>query len=327
MPWYKEEDIERAKQMTAIEYLKRYEPSRLKKGRNPRHEYELTDHDSFKINEVTSQWHWKSRDIGGNCALRFLTEVNGMSFQDAMQFLLGQDPSYIPPAVKEEEKERVPFVLPERAPSNERIGKYLRERGISREVFTYCQDLGILYESVPYHNAVFVGLDEAGRAKYAFLRGIYDQKGRSFKLEQAGSDKAYCFCVPPVGRCRRVAVYEAAIEALAHMTLEENRADKWRLSLGGIYAPKDPARPYDRKKPLALEHFLKVHPEVTEMEICTNNDQPGRAAAEALEGQYGKKYQVIRNLPWKEGADYGDLVKERWRNCCKEQRVVERRGR
>ena len=55
MPWYEKEDLEKARVMTAIEYLKRYEPQRLKPCRGLRHEYELTDHDSFKINEITSQ--------------------------------------------------------------------------------------------------------------------------------------------------------------------------------------------------------------------------------------------------------------------------------
>lgn len=78
-------------------------------------------------------------------------------------------------------------------------------------------------------------------------------------MEQSGSDKAYSFCVPPSGKCCRVAVYEAAIETLAHMTLEGNRTDKYRLSVGGIYAPKDGRRKRG-KPPLALEHFLENHP-------------------------------------------------------------------
>ena len=77
------------------------------------------------------------------------------------------------------------------------------------------------------------------------------------RMEQSGSDKAYSFCVPPSGKCCRVAVYEAAIETLAHMTLEGNRTDKYRLSVGGIYAPKDGRRKKEEKPPLALEHFLE----------------------------------------------------------------------
>ena len=70
MPWIPEEEIKRAREITAIEYLKKYQPNRLKKS-SARNEWELIDHDSFKINELTSQWHWKSRDIGGNQCLKF----------------------------------------------------------------------------------------------------------------------------------------------------------------------------------------------------------------------------------------------------------------
>ena len=61
MPWIPEEEIKRAREITAIEYLKKYQPNRLKKS-SARNEWELTDHDSFKINELTSQWHFKFPD-------------------------------------------------------------------------------------------------------------------------------------------------------------------------------------------------------------------------------------------------------------------------
>ena len=35
-----------------------------------------------------------------------------------------------------------------------------------------------------------------------------------------GSDKRFCFLLPPKGKTNRVAVYEAAIEPMAHLTLE-----------------------------------------------------------------------------------------------------------
>ena len=46
MPWIPEEEIKRAREITAIEYLKKYQPNRLKKS-SARNEWELTDHDSF----------------------------------------------------------------------------------------------------------------------------------------------------------------------------------------------------------------------------------------------------------------------------------------
>lgn len=322
MPWVSEEDIMAARAMTAIEYLRKYQSYRLKKS-SARNEWELTDHDSFKINAITSAWHWKSRGIGGYNALRFLTEVDGMGFVEAVQFLSGQNPSYIPP--EPTEKKPVPFELPKRYPDCERIRQYLLGRGISRETITYCIQKEILYESAPYHNAVFVGMDEKQKPKYAFLRGIYDRSDKPFRIEQRGSDKTCSFCIPPIENSMRVAVYEAAIDSLAHMTLEQNRANKYRLSLGGISAPKKGEKRKEFKKPSALEKFLKQHPNMKEIEICTDNDFAGRWACEHLKKAYEGKYQIIENLPEIEGADYGDLAK--WKAEKERQKKVNERER
>lgn len=289
MPWVTEEEIQAAKNMTAYEYLRTHQAQRLQKTRT-RNEWQLTDHDSFKINELSSKWHWKSRDIGGVSALRFLIEVDGMKFTDAVKLLCEESPSFIP--TQSAKKEKPPFKLPERYCNCRRIRAYLNHRGISDEVITYCISHEILYERVPYHNAVFVGKDESGKARYAFLRGIYEKNGKGFKMEQTGSEKKYSFCIPPERETKRVVVYEACIDALAHMTLEE---------------------------------FLKNHSEIKEIEICTDNDFAGRWAKEQMKKHYEGTYQIICNLPEKEGADYADLAKEKKQtNKCRD-RPLERR--
>lgn len=309
MPWYGEEQLESVRSVTAMEYLQKYQSYRLKKS-SARNEWELTDHDSFKINGITSKWHWKSRDIGGISALNFLIHVDGLEFQEAVELLLQETPSLSYRPHQPEERLKKPFVLPEPFRNCGRVQRYLNSRGISSEVIHYCRRLGILYESTPYHNAVFVGIDESQKPRYAFLRGIYDKDSKAFRIEQAGSDKNFAFCVPPSGESNRVAVYEACIDALAHMTLEGGRADKYRLALGGISAPKEKqTRPGNHvKNPPALVHFLKSHPEIEEIEICTDNDFAGRWACEHIKSAYGNKYRIIENLPQIDGADYGDLA-------------------
>lgn len=160
-----------------------------------------------------------------------------------------------------------------------------------------------------------------GRQSMRFCVGFMTAGERILK-EQEGSDKQYSFCVPPLGKSSRVAVYEACIDALAHMTLEDGRTDKYRLSLGGIAAPKEGAERATKKmkRPDALEHFLKEHPEVTEIEICTDNDFAGRWACAQLKEQYGEKYTVVCNLPQMEGADYGDLAKQAGEKQKKQQK-------
>ena len=319
MAWVTEEEYQAAKQVRAYEYLQTYQPGRLKKTRT-RNEWQLQDHDSFKINEITSKWHWKSRGIGGMSALRFLMQVDGMGYTEAVKILCEQTPVYVSRA--EPAPRKKPFSMPFPNDSFYRVRRYLNQRGIRDEVLDYCVQLGILYESAPYNNAVFVGMDEQGEAKYAFLRGIYDSRGKSFRMEQEGSNKQYSFCVPPLGKSHRVAVYEACIDALAHMTLEDGRTDKYRLSLGGIAAPKEGAERATKKmkRPDALEYFLKEHPEVTEIELCTDNDFAGRWACAQLKEQYEEKYTVVCNLPQMEGADYGDLAKQAVEKQKKQQK-------
>ena len=325
MAWVTEEEYQAAKQVRAYEYLQTYQPGRLKKTRT-RNEWQLQDHDSFKINELTSKWHWKSRGIGGMSALRFLMQVDGMRYTEAVKILCEQTPVYVPRAEPAPRKKL--FSLPLPNDSFYRVRRYLNQRGIRDDVLDYCVQLGILYESAPYHNAVFVGKDESGKARYAFLRGIYEKNGKGFKMEQTGSEKKYSFCIPPERETKRVVVYEACIDALAHMTLEEGKRDKYRLSLGGIAAPKENTQIQSerfKKLPDALEEFLKNHPEIKEIEICTDNDFAGRWAKEQMKKHYEGTYQIICNLPEKEGADYADLAKEKKQtNKCRD-RPLERR--
>lgn len=92
---------------------------------------------------------------------------------------------------------------------------------------------------------------------------------------------------------------------MAEMTLAGSAADKYRLSLGGIYVPE---QTHTIKPPAALEEFLRRHPHVVRMELCLDNDPPGRMATAALAEHYGKRYAVAVRLPQLDGADYGDLA-------------------
>ena len=173
------------------------------------------------------------------------------------RLLCEESPTYIPVQHEAVERERPLFRLPNPAPNNDRVTRYLLGRGISPPTIRYCIERKILYESAEYHNCVFLGKDPQGVPKYAALRGIYDY-GKPFKREAPGSQKQYGFCIPPMQRGTTVAVFEAAIDAMAEMTLCGDAADKYRLSLGGVSS--------SGKEPLALQEFLRQHPEITTIE-------------------------------------------------------------
>ena len=322
MPGVTKEKVAAARRMTAIEFLRRYRANDLVKS-SARGEFELKSHDSFKINGESSLWHWKSRGIGGKSALDYLLHVEGCSFVEAVRLLCDEQPVFTPKNHANVERKRPPFEPPEKSPISTRVESYLRCRGISQAVIDHCLQAGILYESLPYHNCVFVGRDADGVPKYAALRGTYTY-GKQFKAEATGSDKRFGFCIEPTAESKTVAVFEAAIDAMAEMSLAGDAADKYRLSLGGIYAPEEGR---DIHPPAALEELLAQHPQVNRIEFCLDNDPPGRAAAAALARLYGERYQVAVRLPPIEGFDYGDLAqaaleyrtKSKVKNCTRKQ--------
>ena len=133
MPGVTEEQITAAKQMSAIEFLRRYRPGQLVKAES-RGEFQLKEHDSFKINETTSLWHWKSRDVGGKSALDYLIKVEGLKFVEAVQTLCGENPSYVPPVSQPEQPKE--FLLPPAAENNRRVFAYLLKRASGQESST-----------------------------------------------------------------------------------------------------------------------------------------------------------------------------------------------
>ena len=303
MPGVTKEQVAAARRMTAIEFLRRYRAADLVQS-SAHGEFELKSHDSFKINGESSLWHWKSRGIGGKSALDYLLHVEGCSFVEAVRLLCDEQPVFTPKNHANVERKRPPFEPPEKSPTSTRVESYLRCRGISQAVIGHCLQAGILYESLPYHNCVFLGRDADGVPRYAALRSTYTY-GKQFKAESTGSDKKFGFCIEPTEKSKTAAVFEAAIDAMAEMTLAGDTAEKYRLSLGGIYAPEEGR---DIHPPAALEELLAQHPQVNRIEFCLDNDPPGRAAAAALARLYGERYQVAVRLPPIEGFDYGDLA-------------------
>ena len=207
---------------------------------------------------------------------------------------------YIPVQHEAVERERPPFRLPNPAPNNDRVTRYLLGRGISLPTIRYCIERKSLYESAEYHNCVFLGKDAQGKPKYAALRGIYDY-GKPFKREAPGSQKQYGFCIPPMQPGTTVAVFEAAIDAMAEMTLCGDAADKYRLSLGGVSS--------SGKEPLALQEFLRQHPEITTIELRLDNDAKGRMASVGIRKIYADRYTVHDLPPDIENGDYADMAK------------------
>ena len=92
MPYLSKEQIAAAREMDLLTYLRRFEPEELVHVGGDT--YATRTHDSLKISN--GKWCWWSRGIGGTTALDYLTMVEGVSFLDAVQRILGELP-HVPP--------------------------------------------------------------------------------------------------------------------------------------------------------------------------------------------------------------------------------------
>ena len=153
-----DEQIERARSIDLVQFLQQYEPpGELKRiGQS----WTLKSHDSMRIS-ADGRWNWFSQNKGGGDAIGFLQAVHGMSFQDAVRTLAGEDFKTIPTTQAEHKAkppERAAFALPPKNNGNRRVFAYLhRSRGIAAEIINHCIKNDLLYEDAQHHNAVFVG--------------------------------------------------------------------------------------------------------------------------------------------------------------------------
>lgn len=314
-----------AKQMDLLTYLQKYEPQNLIHVTG--NTYCTREHDSLKISN--GMWYWFSRGIGGRSALDYLIKVNGIPFTEAVGMILGRA-AQMPPVshihaksqdqldalgmseglckteaedqLKNEQKKEL--LLPKAVEGRpERVISYLVDRGIDRPLIEACVNHKLIYESADYHNAVFVGYDREGVARYAAIRGTRGP----YKGEATGSDKrfSYSLCLPR--QPPTVHAFESAIDLLSYATLEHRAGRDWRgdalLSLAGVFKQKR-----EKVVPVALAQFLSDHPSVRTVCLHLDNDEIGRSAAKGIiEGLSDRPYEVV-NQPPSRGKDVNDQL-------------------
>ena len=304
MPYVTPEQIERAKRMDLLTYLQYYEPQEL--VRFSGNVYTTRTHDSLKISN--GKWCWWSRNIGGRSALDYLIKVRGMPLPEAVLQIDGQA-AVMPPVSLKVQKPVEPkkLLLPEKNENNDHVITYLMGRSIHQEIIDYCIRTKQLYESRDYHNAVFIGFDRHGVPKYATLRGTF---GERFMGEVNGSDKHFSFSIPARNECRKLHLFESAIDLLSYGTLELLSGKDWRqencLSLAGIYMPKKIIE--ESTPPAALMQYLKDFPQIKEIALHLDNDTAGRLAAKTIKTLLSSSL-TISDEPPKRGKDVNDYLK------------------
>ena len=304
MPYIPPEVVAKAREMDLLTYLRTYEPQELVHFGGST--YCTREHDSLKISN--GKWCWFSRGIGGYSALDYLIKVKELPFTQAVETIMG-NLSAAPPAfapAPKAPKEKV-LLLPQVNRSATHAVEYLHRRGIDYELINFCIRTGRLYESYPYHNVVFVGMDADGKPRYANQRGI----GSDFIGDANGSDKHYSFGIPAAAAGDTLHLFESAVDLLSYGTLQKLDGKDWRsenlLSLAGVYKPR--AKIEESSLPAALVRYLAEHPHIRRVVLRLDNDATGRIAAETVKTLLPRKYAVTVDIqPPPQGKDYNDCL-------------------
>lgn len=304
MPYIDPAVIEQARQIDLLTYLQAFEPHEL--VRISANNYTTRTHDSLKISN--GKWMWWSQRIGGYNALDYLVKVKGCSFVEAVETLMGKV-AVMPSIAAPKPKEEAPKVLllPKKSASANRITEYLFGRGIDFSIIDFCIAHDLIYESLPYHNIVFVGYDREKKPRYAAFRAAND---RRLMGDCSGSDKHYSFRIADC-ESSELHLFECAIDLLSYATMERMAGRDWRrdnlVSLAGVYAPKQKIE--ESTTPAALLTVLDEKPEIRKIYLHLDNDTAGRRATAALKAILPDSYEVVDSPP-KRGKDYNDYL------CC-----------
>lgn len=321
---FTEDELRIAKSVDLVDLAAHLHVPLKKKGRY----YYVDGMDSFLIfNRAT--WYRYSRGIGGS-TIDFLMYLKNMTFKEAVSCLL-DFAGYIrkeecamefPDGIREkrralenknQESKRIPFILPEKAPDCRRLYGYLmKQRRLSKEVIRYWLEKGMMYESLPYHNIVFLGRDAGGKVRFASQRGIRDAYGKPFKGDVPGNDKQYGVNIMNP-QSEEINVYEAAIDAMSDMDFRNDYTTSI-LALGMVSDGP-------------LKKILEEYPHIRRICFCLDNDQPGREAAKKLAEKYEQAgYETAIRFPLS-GKDFNEFLQNERKapDLCKQPQVQKAR--
>jgi len=264
---YTTEQIARANAVNLEDFLRAQGETLTKSGQD----MQWDAHDSLKIRG--NKWHRFSNDTGG-FPIAFVMEFYGKTFPEAIEMLIGEKGEGQPDAVPAPSPS---FRLPQRNITNDIARNYLvTERGISEELVDLFLQSGDVYEDAKHHNVVFVGRDQNGIPRFAHCRGTKEK----FRQDISGSDKSYGFCYEGTGNA--LCVFEAPIDLISFINLfPKDWKTRHYLSLSGVT---------DR----ALKRYLDEHPNINQVFLALDMDEPGDVACVKLNGVIPEGFAVNR---------------------------------
>lgn len=297
------EQIDRAKNVDIIEFLKSYMGFDFKQsGRY----YQCKQHNSLVVYGDRRGFVWNSRNISGGDTIDFMRKVEGKSFPEAVEAIIGERAVTYVPAPKYKATVPDEVVLPEKANGKySKVFAYLSQaRRLSTEVISDFIKSKQLYQDLK-GNCVFVGYDENGKAKFGSIRGTLTEK--KYRGDCKNSDKRYAF--NQIGAdITRLYIFEAPIDLMSHCTLTDE-----------VYEVKGAYKQQTRlalcgSSDVALEAFLEKHKEVKVLNFRLDNDDAGRKSVSIYKAKYEARGYIVNAVFSKNKDINEDLIRHENKN-------------
>lgn len=288
---YTQEQKDKARSTDLVDLLER-QGERLKRSGN---EYQWRD-GSNKVTIRGNLWYHQYEEVGGD-AIDFVRKFYNKDYPEAMEYLLngyGGTLTAVPPI---QQKEKA-FIMPERNENMRRVYAYLLyKRGIDREIINAFAHKNMIYESLPHHNAVFVGYDSSGEPRHAHKRGSGSQS--TYKGNAEGSMPEYSFHWN--GTSDKLFLFEAPIDMLSYISMNPYQWQKNTYAASCSVADR------------VLFQCLKDNPTIREIYLCLDNDEAGQTAAKRISDKLfvmGYKAEILTPIHKDWNEDLNNLQKE-----------------
>ena len=173
------------------------------------------------------------------------------------------------------------------------------------EIIESCIQRGLIYESLPYHNVIFLGMDHENIPRYASYRAT---NGKRIFGVVTGSDKRYSFRLMKK-ESQNIHIFESAIDLLSYATLLKNDCKNWQmeslLSLSGVYGVKLDGT---SKVPIALQNCLEKFKSINRVYLHFDNDRAGKISMDGLKRALENQIEVIEDPPLLDAKDFNDYL-------------------
>ena len=275
---FTEEQKLRAGSVDLEEFLRQRGERLIASGREKR----LTSDHSVTVRG--NKWYDHAAEKGGG-PVSFVQTYYGLSYPEAMTLLLGGETGQVYHGAQQRAPEPPKeFVLPEANEDMRRVYGYLmKHRRIDRSVISHFARAGTLYEDAQYHNCVFIGRDETGKARHAHKRST-NSYGEAFRINVEGGDPRYTF--HHIGGDGSLYVFEAPIDLLSFISL---------------YPKGWQEHNYVACCGVSIQPVLKMLERIPAPEsvyLCLDNDEAGRKASQRMAEQLsGQGVPAVRITP------------------------------